>query len=72
MDNIKELTDFYMWMVENDYDHNIRLRVEKKAEMYLKESNNNLRYDINFLVNFVNKFTDIEITKEMVEEELKL
>lgn len=36
MDKIKELTDFYMWMQENDYDHNIRIRVEKKAEMYLK------------------------------------
>jgi hypothetical protein len=36
MKNIKELTDFYMWMVENEYDHNIRIRVEKKAEMYLK------------------------------------
>ena len=24
-----------MWMVENDYDHNIRIRVEKKAAMYL-------------------------------------
>lgn len=36
MNNIKDLTDFYMWMVENDYDHNIRMRVEKKAEMYLK------------------------------------
>ena len=35
MNNIKDLTDFYMWMVENDYDHNIRMRVEKKAEMYL-------------------------------------
>ena len=35
MDKIKELTDFYMWMQENDYDHNIRTRVEKKAEIYL-------------------------------------
>lgn len=39
MDKIKELTDFYMWMQENDYDHNIRLRVEKKAEMYLNVIN---------------------------------
>ena len=37
MNKIKELTDFYMWMQENDYDHNIRARVERKAEMYLKE-----------------------------------
>lgn len=29
------LTDFYMWMLENDYDHNIRSRVEKKARMFL-------------------------------------
>ena len=36
MDKIKELTDFYMWMQENDYDHNIRVRVEKKAEIYLR------------------------------------
>lgn len=36
MDKIKELTDFYMWMQENDYDHNIRARVEKKAEIYLR------------------------------------
>ena len=34
-DKIKELTDFYMWMVENEHDHNIRSRVEKKAKMYL-------------------------------------
>ena len=39
MDKIKELTDFYMWMQENDYDHNIRARVEKKAEMYLNGIN---------------------------------
>jgi len=26
-------------MQENDYDHNIRIRVEKKAEMYLKQLN---------------------------------
>lgn len=39
MDKIKELTDFYMWMQENDYDHNIRARVEKKAEMYLNNIN---------------------------------
>ena len=39
MDKIKELTDFYMWMQENDYDHNIRARVEIKAEMYLNMVN---------------------------------
>ena len=39
MDKIKELTDFYMWMQENDYDHNIRSRVEIKAEMYLNMVN---------------------------------
>ena len=39
MDKIKELTDFYMWMQENDYDHNIRARVERKAEMYLNGIN---------------------------------
>ena len=35
MDKIKELTDFYMWMQENQYDHTIRIRVEKKALMYI-------------------------------------
>jgi hypothetical protein len=39
MDKIKELTDFYMWMQENDYDHNIRARVERKAEIYLNGIN---------------------------------
>lgn len=39
MDKIKELTDFYMWMQKNDYDHNIRARVERKAEMYLNNIN---------------------------------
>jgi len=34
----KLITDFYMWMVENDYDHNIRIRVENKAELFLRES----------------------------------
>ena len=38
-DKITELTDFYMWMVENEHDHNIRLRVEKKAHIYLSELN---------------------------------
>ena len=38
MNKIKELTDFYMWMQENDYDHNIRARVERKAEMYLSQT----------------------------------
>ena len=33
----KLITDFYMWMVENEYDHNIRLRVRNKAEMFLRE-----------------------------------
>ena len=32
----KLITDFYMWMVENDYDHNIRIRVENKAELFLR------------------------------------
>ena len=39
MNKIKELTDFYMWMQENDHDHNIRARVERKAEMYLNSIN---------------------------------
>jgi hypothetical protein len=33
----KLLTDFYMWMVENKYDHNIRIRVETKAELFMRE-----------------------------------
>lgn len=39
MDKIKELTDFYMWMQENEYDHNIRAKVERKAEIYLNGIN---------------------------------
>ena len=39
---IKELTDFYMWMVANEYDHNIRSRVENKAELYIKSGNSAL------------------------------
>ena len=39
MDKVKELTDFYVWMQENDSYHNIRTRVEKKAEVYLKGIN---------------------------------
>jgi len=39
MDIIKELTDFYMWMLKNDYDHNIRARVEKKAQIFLNSNN---------------------------------
>jgi len=39
MDKIKELTNFYMWMKENEYAHNIRARVERKAEMYLNRLN---------------------------------
>ena len=31
------LTDFYIWMVKNDYSHNIRIRVETKAELFLRE-----------------------------------
>lgn len=41
----KELTDFYMWMVENEYDHNIRIRVENKAELYLRELNRKVTTD---------------------------
>ena len=37
----KLLTDFYMWMVENNYDHNIRIRVENKAELFLRERGEN-------------------------------
>ena len=33
------LKDFYMWMQENDYDHNIPQRVENKAELFLREKN---------------------------------
>jgi len=31
--------DFYLWMQENDYDHNIPQRVESKAEQFLQEKN---------------------------------
>ena len=30
-----DLVDFYMWMIANDYNHNIRARVEKKAKIFL-------------------------------------
>ena len=33
------LSKFYLWMKENDFDHNIESRVEKKADMFLKEYN---------------------------------
>ena len=33
----KLVTDFYMWMVKNGHDHNIRIRVETKAELFLSE-----------------------------------
>ena len=43
----KLITDFYMWMVENDHDHNIRARVENKAELFLgKILNKNKRKGI--------------------------
>lgn len=32
----KLITDFYMFMVENEYDHNIRSRVENKANIFLE------------------------------------
>lgn len=35
MTKIELLTHFYMWMKENDYDHNIWDRVERKADMFL-------------------------------------
>lgn len=35
MNKIELLSHFYMWMKENDYDHNIWDRVERKADMFL-------------------------------------
>lgn len=69
MDKIKELTDFYMWMQENDYDHNIRARVEKKAKMYLNNTNGGQKLPIHnvsnrreLLIDFCSK---VEETLEM-------
>lgn len=56
MDKIKELTDFYMWMQENDYDHNIRARVERKAEMYLNGINVGQKLPIQNVVEPKGKF----------------
>ena len=44
MNKIKELADFYMWMQENDHDHNIRARVERKAKMYLNNIKTKQKY----------------------------
>lgn len=41
----KLLTDFYMWMIKNDYSHNIRIRVETKAELFLREKGQLLPID---------------------------
>ena len=30
-----DLVDFYMWMLDEEHEHNIKIRVEKKAQMYL-------------------------------------
>ena len=66
MNNIKDLTDFYMWMVENDYDHNIRMRVEKKAEMYLKTLNKGQTLPIHNVVCSATKCMacEVEIKKD--------
>ena len=53
MNKIKELTDFYMWMQENDYDHNIRARVEKKAEIYLNGINEGQKLPIHNVSNCI-------------------
>ena len=37
MNNIKDLSNFYLWMKKNDFNHNIRIRVEEKAKLYLDE-----------------------------------
>ena len=39
MNLTKLCTDFYLWMQENDYDHNIPERVKKKAEIFLSLRN---------------------------------
>ena len=58
MDKIKELTDFYMWMQENDYDHNIRARVERKAEIYLNGINAKQKLPIPNVSNLLCDFFD--------------
>ena len=59
MDKIKELTDFYMWMQENDYDHNIRARVERKAEIYLNGINAKQKLPIHSVSNSIaTKYAD--------------
>jgi len=61
MDKIKELTDFYMWMQENDYDHNIRVRVERKAGMYLNRLNVGQKLPIQNVSNLLCGSFDIDI-----------
>ena len=61
MENVKELTDFYMWMVENDYNHNIRMRVEKKAEIYLKTLNKSQTLSIQSFVCSATKCMSCEV-----------
>lgn len=31
--------EFYLWMKNNDFDHNLKIRVENKAEIFLREKN---------------------------------
>ena len=51
MKNIKELTDFYIWMKEHNFDSNIRSKVEEKAEIYL--SNINVRQDLSLSDDYI-------------------
>lgn len=55
MDKIKELTDFYMWMQENEYNLNIRASVEKKVGMYLNMIN--VEQNEQFICDECNKIT---------------
>jgi len=33
-DKVELCVDFYMWMVENEYDHSIKIRVERRVREY--------------------------------------
>jgi len=35
----QKMVDFYIWMQENGFDHNIRSRVEKKADLFINQLN---------------------------------
>ena len=49
-----------MWMVENEYDHNIRIRVENKAELFLREQQQVKKINIDDVRRSVGCLTEAE------------